>query len=150
MKLRHLLMLTVVSLPLIMPTPATANPALAACQRITDPIRRFYCEGPILTREAQEALCNSYTPRQRVIAAAVGKIAYGYYQKNGQPLPVNQRNLRLIMRTIGANNNEANFVLNRMRAHSNAGAVMGKADQTIYRMNQFLHCLQTRGTGCIP
>ncbi|NEO99380.1 MAG: hypothetical protein F6K58_11995 [Symploca sp. SIO2E9] len=35
MKLRHLLMLTVVGLPLIMPTPATAKPALAACRQIT-------------------------------------------------------------------------------------------------------------------
>ena len=152
MKLRQLLFLPLlgISLTTAVAKPATANPALAACAGIQDPIRRFYCEGSILSGQASQALVNSYSPRQRQLAQVIGEVIYAYYERTGQPLPVNQENLRIMMEGIGASPSEAPFVYDRMVAHSNAIAAIIEADATINRMNGFLNCLQTQGTGCIP
>jgi hypothetical protein len=57
MKLRQLLFLPPlgISLTTAVAKPATANPALAACAGIQDPIRHFYCEGSILSGQASQA-----------------------------------------------------------------------------------------------
>ena len=129
---------------------AVANPALEACSSIQDPIRRFYCEGSILSGQASQDLVNSYSPRQRQLAQVIGQVVYAYYEQTGQPLPVTQATLQLMMEGIGASASEASFVYDRMVAHSNAIAAIIEADVTINRMNGFLNCLQTQGTGCIP
>jgi len=129
---------------------AAANPALEPCSAIQDPIQRFYCEGAILSGRASQALMNGYTPRQQQLAQVIGKVVYAYYEQTGQPLPVNQETLRIVMQGIGASASEASFIYDRMVAHSNAIAGITEADVTINRMNSFLNCLQTQGTGCIP
>jgi hypothetical protein len=152
MKFRQCLLTALASLPLILGTSptATANSALEACARIQDPIRRFYCEGAILSGQAQQALVNSYTPRQRLLARVIGEAIYAFYEETGQPLPVTQQTLQLMMEGLGADVSEAAFVYDRMVAHSNAIAAIIEADATINHMNDFLTCLQTQGTGCIP
>jgi hypothetical protein len=152
MKLGQLLIFPLFSLPLIVTAPpmVTANSALANCASIQDPIQRFYCEGAILSGEASQALVNSYTPRQRQLAQVIGEVVYAYYEQTGQPLPITEETLQLMMDGLGANEAEAAFVLDRMVAHSNAIAGIIEADGTISRMNSFLTCLQTQGTGCIP
>ena len=152
MKFRQRILAALASLPLILVTSqtATANSALESCASIQDPIRRFYCEGAILSGQAQQDLVNSYTPRQRQLTQAIGEVVYAFYEETGQPLPVTQETLQLMMEGLGANASEATFVYDRMVAHNNAIAAIIEADSTINRMNNFLTCLQTQGTGCIP
>lgn len=152
MKFRQCILTALASLPMILGAAqtATANSALEACASIQDPIRRFYCEGNILSGQAQQALVNSYSPRQRQLARAISEVIYAFYEEYGQPLPVTQETLQLMMEGLGADASEAAFVYDRMVAHSNAIAAIIEADSTINRMNDFLTCLQTQGTGCIP
>ncbi len=152
MKFRQLMLPALFSLPLVISLPpvALANSALAACTSIQDPIQRFYCEGSILSGEASQALANSYTLRQRQLAQAVSEVVDAYYEQTGQPLPINQETLSMMMNGLEASQSEAAFVYERMVANSNAIAAIIEADGTIGRMNNFLTCLQIQGTGCIP
>ncbi len=149
MKLRSLLALTIAGLPLLLAVPAQANPALSACQSIADPIQRYYCTAPIQAQEARNALWQSYTPRQQQLATAVGQIAFDYYNQTGQPVPVTQESIRLVMQAVGANSSEAAFIRGRLQANSNASASLIEADSVINQADDFLQCLQTQGTGCI-
>ena len=149
MKLHSLLALTIAGLPLLLAIPAQANPALSACQSITDPIRRYYCTAPIQAQEARNALWQSYTPRQQQLATAVGQIASDYYNQTGQPVPVTQESVALVMQAVGANSSEAAFIRGRLQANSNASASLIEADSVINQAEDFLQCLQIRGTGCI-
>ncbi len=149
MKLHPLLALTLASLPLLMALPAQANPALSACQSITDTIRRYYCTAPIQAQEARNALWQSYTPRQQQLATAVGQISSDYYNQTGQPVPVTQESVGLVMQAVGANSAEAAFVRERLQANSNASASINQVDVVIDQAGDFLQCLQTQGTGCI-
>jgi hypothetical protein len=85
MEFRQFILTTLTSLPLIFTSSQTAqaNPALEVCASIQDSIRRFYCEAPILSGQARQALVNSYTPRQRQLAQAIGEIAYALYEQTG-------------------------------------------------------------------
>ncbi|MEA5464070.1 hypothetical protein [Leptothoe sp. PORK10 BA2] len=151
MKLSKILVLPLFSLSLLAAVPgiAQANSALQACAGIQDPIQRFYCEGSILSGEVSQALVNSYTPRQRQLARGISEVVYIFYQQTGQPLPVTQETLQIMMQGIGASADEAPFVLDRMVANSNAIAAMLQADNSINRGQEFLNCLNTQGTGCI-
>ncbi|MGB7084244.1 MAG: hypothetical protein WBD47_01730 [Phormidesmis sp.] len=149
MKLHPLLAFSIFSLPMAITMPAQANPALAACQSIADPIRRYYCTAPIQAEEARNALWQSYTPRQRQLATAVGQIASDYYSQTGQPVPVTTESVRLVMQAVGANNSEAAFVRERLQANHNASASLNEADVVINQAEDFLQCLQTQGTGCM-
>ena len=151
MKFSKILVVPLFSLSLLAAVPgmSLANSALQACAGIQDPIRRFYCEGSILSGEASQALVNSYTPRQRQLAQVISEVVYTFYQQTGRPLPVTQQTLQIMMQGIGANATEAPFVLERMVANSNAIAAMIQADRTINRGQAFLNCLNTQGTGCI-
>lgn len=115
-----------------------------------DPLRRFYREGSAISQQAQWQLWNSFTPRQKSLAIAISRIADQHWQLYQQPIPINLQSSQMMMRMIGAQPNEGAFVVNRMQANYAAYASLGQVDATINQMYNFLNCLQTRGTGCVP
>jgi hypothetical protein len=157
MKLMHRIMLVpAIALALLpgMTIRASAQSALdqglQSCNSISDPIRRGNCRLAIQARHAQMELARSWTPRQRYLVGRVSHLMYDYFVRWGQPLPVNQENVVTVMRLIGANQQEAGFVINRMQIEHNAVIVLNQANQTIMRTNQFLQCLERGATNCIP
>jgi hypothetical protein len=148
-RFQRLLILTFMgcaTLPL-MPIAAQAQ---SYCDRITDPLRRGNCYAQEAATRQQQARWNSYTPRQRVLARSVEQVVYNHYQRTRQALPVTQQTLAQVMRIVGASRAEAAFVVDRMVASRNAIAAINQADSEIDRMREFLDCLQTQGTGCVP
>jgi hypothetical protein len=148
-RFQRLLILTFVgcaTLPL-MPIAAQAQ---SYCDRITDPLRRGNCYAQEAATQAQQQRWNSYTPRQKALARAVEQVVYGHYQRTRQALPVNQRTVAQVMRIVGASRSEAAFVIDRMVANRDAIAAINQADSEIDRMLDFVRCLETRGTGCVP
>lgn len=133
-----------------LPLAPIAAKAQSYCDRITDPLRRGNCYAQEAATQQQWQRWNSYTPRQKGLARAVGQVVYAYYQRTGQALPVTQQTVTQVMRIVGASRAEAAFVLDRMVANRNAIAALNQADGEIDRMQRFLDCLQTRGTGCVP
>ena len=123
---------------------------LASMKANADPISDFYRQGAAAANQARWQRWNSYTPRQKQLSRAISTIADTYYQQNGQPLPVDKKSLRLIMNALKATPEEASFILNRMVAYSNAYAAIAPTNSIINRTENFLNCLNTQGTGCIP
>jgi hypothetical protein len=115
-----------------------------------DAISDYYRQGNIAATEAQMQRWNSYTPRQKQLARKIGEIAHAYYQKTGQPLPVNNQSIAILMNTLGANSQEASFIQDRMMANSDAQAAIPRVDALINRTQNFLNCLNNAGNGCIP
>jgi hypothetical protein len=148
-RFQKLLVLTLIGYATLLLTPITAK-AQSYCDRITDPLRRGTCYSQEAAIRQQQARWNSYTPRQRVLARSVEQVAYNYYQRTRQALPVTQQTLAQVMRIVGASRAEAAFVVDRMVANRNAIAALNQADLEIDRMREFVDCLQTQGTGCVP
>lgn len=140
MQFRKLLIVCTVSLIALPLTSVKAN---------ADAISDFYRQGAA-ANQARWQRWNSYTPRQKQLSRAISKIADAFYQRNEQPLPVNKNSLRIIMKALKATPEEAPFILNRMLASSNASAAITRTNSTINRTQNFLNCLNTQGTGCIP
>lgn len=90
------------------------------------------------------------TAREHQLAAAVEQIATGYYDQYEQALPVNGDSLSAVMEALGADPSEAGFVYDRMQAYSEATEAIHRTDRLINRMQNFLGCLNTQGTGCVP
>ena len=113
--------------------PVNANPALAYCQTITDPIQRYYCEGRLMSSQAQWDKWSTYTPRQQQFTYTISQLYSNYSQRYGQPIPVNQQTLAQIIQYLGANQSERQFVYERMMANYNGIIGITQADQTISR-----------------
>lgn len=94
--------------------PARAN---SLCDRISDPYRRFYCQGKESVTRAQQARIRSYSPRQRYLAQAVSQLVYDYYQRTGQVLPITNQTVVQVMQIVGASQSEAAFVVDRLVAN---------------------------------
>lgn len=136
MKVRDFLLLAAATLPLVITLPAQAQ------YQIRDP----YSEA--LVQQAQRDLWNSYTPRQRNLATIISQISYAYFQRTGQPLPVNSETISIVMEGIGARQSEAGFVRDRMRANSNGAQGIISLERATDRTERFIQCLQAQGTGC--
>jgi tRNA A37 threonylcarbamoyladenosine modification protein TsaB len=129
---------------------AAPNSAAAGCESITDPLRRGNCYSAIAAAQAQQNLVRNWTPRQHTIDKAIGELYNAYYQQTKRPLPVNRTTATRVARALRANSAEVSFIVNRMQANYNAVVGINQADATITGAQQFLDCLQTQGTGCIP
>jgi tRNA A37 threonylcarbamoyladenosine modification protein TsaB len=129
---------------------AAPNNAAAGCESITDPLRRGNCYSAIATAQAQQDLIRNWTPRQHAIAKAIGNLYNAYYQQTKRPLPINRTTVNRVAQALKANSAEVPFITNRMQANYNAIVSINQADATITGAQQFLDCLQTQGTGCVP
>lgn len=103
-----------------------------------------------LAAQAQRDMWNSFTPRQKQLSQLVSNVAFQYWQGYGQPIPMDAQTLNMVMRGIGAQPHEANFVWSRMYVNHNAIVVMAQANATISRTQRFVECLERGGTMCMP
>lgn len=103
-----------------------------------------------IAAEAQRDMWNSFTPRQKQLSQLVSNVAFQYWQGYGQPIPMDAQTLNMVMRGIGAQPHEADFVWSRMYANHNAIVVMAQANGTISRTQRFVECLERGGTMCMP
>lgn len=149
MWMQKLLVLSVVDFATL-PLMTVAAKAESACDRISDPLRRGTCYQQEAAIQGQWNNWRSYTPRQRQLSRAISQIVTDYYKSTGDALPVTSETVSQVMQMVGASRSEAAFVINRMVANSNAYAGLNRVSGTIDRTQQFLTCLQTQGTGCIP
>ncbi|MBE9031219.1 hypothetical protein IQ266_15905 [filamentous cyanobacterium LEGE 11480] len=157
MKLMHrILFVPAIALAILPSMTANANAqsalnrALQSCNRISDPLRRGNCQSAMRARQAQMDLVRSWTPHQRSLARQISQITYTYFQRNGQPIPVNRNSVLAVMQMIGANRQDIRFVIDRMRANYNAAIGINQADRLIKSTSRFLRCLERQGTGCVP
>ncbi|MGI0494461.1 hypothetical protein ACN4EG_21970 [Alkalinema pantanalense CENA528] len=127
-----------------------SNTMTAHCEAITDPLRRGNCYSAIAAAQAQQDLVRNWTPRQHAIAKTIGQLYNAYYQQTKRPLPINRTTVTRVAQALRANSTEVSFIINRMQANYNAIVGLNQADATITGAEQFLKCLQTQGTGCIP
>ncbi len=85
-----------------------------------------------LSREAWEAWWNSLNQRQQLIVKAVTLAEDAYTRATGNSyIPVSQENLIALMRRIGAQDQDAAFVLQRMQVHATAGELIGRVDRML-------------------
>ncbi|KYC37711.1 hypothetical protein WA1_04115 [Scytonema hofmannii PCC 7110] len=123
---------------------------LAPLKTNADTISDYYRQSNFAATLVQIERWNSYTPRQKQLSRKIGEIANAYYQKTGKHLPITTQSIRIIMKSLSANPEEAAFIRDRMMANSNAQAVIPRVDRLINRTRNFLGCLNTGGSGCIP
>jgi hypothetical protein len=68
------------------------------------------------------------------LVRAVSQEEDAYREAKGTAIPLNQRNLVILMQRIGAQPNETQFVSQRMQVHQNADADIKRADDLINRI----------------
>ncbi|BDA76468.1 hypothetical protein CAL7716_106340 (plasmid) [Calothrix sp. PCC 7716] len=95
-----------------------------------------------------DGISNSYTSRQKQLATAIAQIVYNYYQNTGQPIPITNQSIIIIMSAVGATPQEAAFIQDRIVANSNTLATP-KVDTIINRAQNILNCLNTVTIDCI-
>lgn len=100
--------------------------AIAANPYMPDPAIQQY-----QAQQAWQHLYNSWTPRQRQLHKSITGIENAYFNQTGRHVPVTNQNVQVIMNKIGAQPNERDFVIQRMRAHENATQAIDKADRLI-------------------
>jgi hypothetical protein len=106
----------------------TPSPAAAENPYINIP------EQQALANQARIHWWNSLTDRQKYLVRAVSQEEDAYREAKGTAIPLNQRNLVILMQRIGAQPNETQFVSQRMQVHQNVDADIKRADDLINRI----------------
>ncbi len=128
MKVRTLAITLIVSGCSLVATPVFANSrldaaynaALESCNRNSDPTSRGRCQLNAESAYRRERFWRGLTQRQRNLATQIGQIYNNHLKRTRQALPVTNGTVNQVMRIIGANPNEASFVINRMQANYQA------------------------------
>lgn len=90
-----------------------------------------------LSNEARQLWWNSLTPRERQLVRLVSAVERSYTQQTGNSyIPLTAPNLRVVLQRIEATEDEAEFVLVRMRVHARVGETIKSVDRSLKYMQE--------------
>lgn len=84
-----------------------------------------------LAGEAWQHYWRSLSPRQQQLVRKIQDVEEAYYLQHGQHIPITQETLGQLMDAVGAQSQEADFVLGRMQVYIDADRAVDDADRLI-------------------